>query len=131
MSRRLAIPALLAALGHIAIFSTAYAQDQEVLPAQQAFPYSIEATPDRLLLNFAVLDGYYLYRERFGFDATDGAVSLGTAQFPRGEVHEDEFFGRQEIYRGEFRVAIPYRRTGAATIATTRQSLRRSTGRKW
>jgi thiol:disulfide interchange protein DsbD len=114
MSRRLAIPALLAALGHIAIFSTAYAQDQEVLPAQQAFPYSIEATPDRLLLNFAVLDGYYLYRERFGFDATDGAVSLGTAQFPRGEVHEDEFFGRQEIYRGEFRVAIPYRRTGAA-----------------
>ena len=40
---------------------------QEVLPPEQAFPYSIEASNDNLLVNFKVQDGYYLYRDKFSF----------------------------------------------------------------
>jgi thiol:disulfide interchange protein DsbD len=104
--------ALIVALAGSAAGRVAHAQNSQVLPPQQAFPYTVEASADRLLLSFAVLDGYYLYRERFGFDTTETAVTLGAARFPRGEMHEDEFFGEQEIYRGEFQITVPYRRTG-------------------
>jgi thiol:disulfide interchange protein DsbD len=60
------------------------------------------------------LDGYYLYRDRFDFASATGGVTLGAAEFPKGEIHEDEFFGKQETYRRTFDIAVPYRRTGAA-----------------
>lgn len=109
MRKRLPLLALAAALP-IVVAGSARAQD--VLPPEEAYPYSLEAGADRLYLDFAVLDGYYLYRERFGFESASGAVSLGAPEFPEGEVHEDEFFGKQEIYRHEFRIAIPYSRNG-------------------
>jgi thiol:disulfide interchange protein DsbD len=87
------------------------ARAQDVLPPQEAFPYTVEADTDRLLLNFAVLDGYYLYRERFGFETSTAGVVLEPAEFPVGEIHSDEFFGEQETYRREFQIAVPYRRT--------------------
>jgi thioredoxin:protein disulfide reductase len=110
MRKHLRLLALLAGLAGSAALGVAHAQEPEVVPPQEAFPYSIEATADRLLVRFAVLDGYYLYRERFGFAVDSGAASLGSPDFPRGEIHEDEFFGEQEIYRGDFEIAVPYRR---------------------
>jgi thiol:disulfide interchange protein DsbD len=87
----------------------AFAQDP--LPPEQVFMYTARADAERVYLNFTVLDGYYLYRARFGFDSATSGVTLGAAVFPRGETHTDEFFGEQEIYRGKFEIAIPYRRS--------------------
>lgn len=95
------------ALGPIA---TASAQEPEILRPEAAFPYELTADADALIVDFSVPDGYYLYRERFGFESKTQGVALQAARFPRGEMHEDEFFGRQEIYRGRFRIRIPYRR---------------------
>ena len=81
------------------------------------FPYTTRADAERVYVSFAVLDGYYLYRTRFGFGSKTDGVSIGAAAFPKGEIHSDEYFGEQEIYRGKFEVAIPYRRTGNATQA--------------
>jgi thiol:disulfide interchange protein DsbD len=78
------------------------------------FVYTTRADNERIYLDFDILEGHYLYRKRFGFDGTTSAVALGAAVFPRGETHTDEFFGEQEIYRHEFSIAIPYRRTSAA-----------------
>jgi thiol:disulfide interchange protein DsbD len=103
--------ALFGALLRGIALSSAHAQD--VLPPKQAFPYSVEAEENRLLLNFAVLDGYYLYRERFGFAVSPAEIRLGAPEFPRGEIHEDEFFGKQEVYRHRFTIALPFARTGA------------------
>ena len=89
------------------------AQAQEVLHPRDAFPYSVQADADRVLLSFDVPDGYYLYRERFGFESATSVVSFGSAEFPPGAIYEDEFFGVQEIYRGEFDIAVPYTRNGS------------------
>lgn len=87
---------------------------QAPLPPDQVFRYEITANADEILLDFDVADGGYLYRDRFGFDITgDGAV-LDAARFPDGEMHTDEFFGTQEIYRDTFQIALPYTRTTAA-----------------
>jgi len=97
-----------------AFSACALAQD-DPLPPEQVFRYSARADAERIYIDFDVLDDYYLYRGRFGFDSGTDGVALGAARFPRGESHSDEFFGEQEIYRGKFAVAIPYRRTAAVT----------------
>ena len=86
---------------------------QDVLPPEQAFPYTIEASADEFILNFEVQDGYYLYRERFGFASQTDTVELGSPVFPAGEIHEDEFFGVVETYRGQFQVNVPYQTSTA------------------
>jgi len=91
--------------------SAAFAQDDELKPAEEVFRYTASADAERIHLDFDVLDGYYVYRSRFGFGSRTAGVEIGAARFPRGETHSDEFFGEQETYRHEFRVSIPYRRS--------------------
>jgi thiol:disulfide interchange protein DsbD len=84
---------------------------EDPLPPEEVFRYSARADAERIYIDFDVLEDYYLYRGRFGFESGTADVALGAARFPRGETHSDEFFGEQEIYRGKFAVSIPYRRT--------------------
>ena len=90
---------------------------QDVVRPEVAFPYELSATDDRLVVDFALLDGYYLYRDRFSFATETPGVELAEPIFPRGELHSDEFFGEQEIYRHEFSIEIPYSNDGSATSA--------------
>src|SRR5690606_1844578 len=87
---------------------SAGAQVRSVLPPQQAFPYTVEATPEHLVLEFAILDGYYLYRDKFGFESPTAGVTFGAPRFPDGEVHSDEWFGEQVIFRDRFEIRVPY-----------------------
>jgi len=96
------------------VTGAACAQDEPPLPPEEVFVYTARADGERVYLDFEVLEGHYLYRKRFGFDSATTGIAIGAAVFPRGETHTDEFFGEQEIYRHEFSIAIPYRRTGAA-----------------
>jgi thioredoxin:protein disulfide reductase len=110
---RLAARASAASLAVTLAFS-ALTQDTP-LPPEEVFRYTARADAERVYVDFDVLDDYYLYRGRFGFDSGTNGVALGAARFPRGETHTDEFFGEQEIYRGEFAVSIPYRRSASVT----------------
>src|SRR5262245_46810735 len=110
VASRFATRMLMAWLAAVAGVS-ACAQDDELKPAEQVFRYTASADAERVYLDFDILDGYYVYRSRFGFDSATPGVALGAAKFPRGETHTDEFFGEQETFRHQFRVAIPYRRS--------------------
>jgi thiol:disulfide interchange protein DsbD len=99
------------------VVHAAQAQD-EPPPPQEVFRYTASADADRVYLDFDVRDGFYLYRARFGFDSATPGVVLGAASFPRGETHTDEFFGEQEVYRHDFRVTLPYRRSAPAANLT-------------
>jgi thiol:disulfide interchange protein DsbD len=107
---RLLSPWLLAA----AASACAQGQD-EPLPPEEVFRYSARADAERVYIEFDVLEEHYLYRGRFGFDSGTNGVALGAARFPRGEIHSDEYFGEQQVYRGEFVVSIPYRRSSPVT----------------
>src|SRR6266851_4165741 len=67
-------------------------------------------------VRYAIAGGYYLYRERFRFAAEPASVTLGPPQFPKGQVHEDKFFGKQEIYRKEVRIRLPVEAAGAERL---------------
>src|SRR5690606_17568960 len=87
---------------------------QEPLRPELAYPYEVTADGETLRVRFDIVDGYYLYRSKFSFEAATPGVELRPAVFPRGEIHSDEFFGEQEIYRGAFEIALPYRRSTPA-----------------
>lgn len=82
--------------------------DDEFLDPEQAFRFSARLKPGGLLeVRYVIADGYYMYRQRFRFDVEPGTVVLGTPRFPPGKWHEDEFFGRSEVFRNDVTIQVP------------------------
>ena len=80
----------------------------DLLEPDRAFRFSARAVDAATIeVTYRVAKGYYLYRDRFVFEVEPKTASLGPAQFPPGEIHEDKFFGKQEIYRGDLRLILP------------------------
>jgi len=85
----------------------------DLLHPDKAFRFSARAFDATTIeVSYRIADGYYLYKERFAFEVQPATASLGAAQFPAGLVHEDKFFGRQEIYRRDLRFLLPVKDGG-------------------
>jgi thiol:disulfide interchange protein DsbD len=92
-----------------------------LLEPEKAFRFSARSLDDAAVeVHFAIAEGYYLYRERFRFEA-QGGVRLGKPEFPQGIAHKDEFFGEMTIYRQDVRVRIPVQGSGALDLVVTSQ----------
>jgi len=92
------------------------------LPAEQAFVYEAIATgADEVLARFTMPKGYYLYRDKTAFSATDKGVTLGEPKWPAGKEHTDANFGTTTVYFDQVEVAVPLVRkdTTARTLALT------------
>jgi thiol:disulfide interchange protein DsbD len=80
----------------------------ELLPVTEAFKYVVSDTGEAFEIDWAIYKHAYLYKSRLSFESGSDAIVLGAPQVPRGLDHEDEFFGKQEIYRDFLFVSIPY-----------------------
>ena len=80
----------------------AHAQDQDILKPEAAFRYAAVDTGDVIEIDWALEDGYYLYRKKLSFASNADAVVFGDYVLPDGLPHEDEFFGAQQVYRDRF-----------------------------
>lgn len=85
-----------------------FGNGEQVLPAEEAFRYAITDTGSALEIDWAVADGYYLYRSKLGFASKTPGIAFGDVELPEGLRHEDEFFGVQQVYRNRFFVTVPY-----------------------
>lgn len=108
---RRAAAAVSAAAIYAAALLGAPAAAQEPVRPEVAYPYEVTADERNLRVRFDILDGHYLYRSKFSFDTPTSGVRLREAAFPPGQIHTDEWFGEQEIYRGSFEITIPYSRS--------------------
>jgi len=86
----------------------------DFLPARAAYKVSTAAEAGNLVVILTAAPGYYLYRDRLGFESATPGVTLGTPSLPAGLDHEDEFFGKQVIYRDRVQVGVPVTFAGAA-----------------
>ena len=94
----------------------------DLLDPEEAFMLSAAIADDSrtIVARFHVADGYYLYRERFAFAASDG-VQLGAPQYPRASSKFDETFNKEvPIYRGDAIVSVPIQSGSGAFVLTTR-----------
>ncbi|MFM9968076.1 MAG: protein-disulfide reductase DsbD [Burkholderiales bacterium] len=80
----------------------------DLLEPDKAFRFAARSIDANTIeVSYRIEKGYYLYRERFKFSTEPGLVKLGAAEFPKGEVHNDQFFGKTETYRRELRFRLP------------------------
>jgi thiol:disulfide interchange protein DsbD len=96
----------------VTIAGTAFAQGEEPQRPEDVYRYAAFDTGDAIEIDWAIEDGYYLYRNKLDFESATDGVEFGNARLPEGLSHEDEFFGKQQIYRGNFYVSIPYQVDG-------------------
>ena len=89
---------------------------QELLDPAVAFKFSAQALDTKTLeVRYQIAKGYYMYRDKFKFAIEPASVQLGEAQFPKGDVHNDEFFGKVETYRKEVRIRLPLAQDAGGT----------------
>ena len=85
------------------------AQEDELLPPEEAFALSARVEGDTLIAEYKIAPGYYMYRERFDFqiESSDAPARFDVAVIPPGKVKNDEFFGRMETYRDNVVIKLP------------------------
>ncbi len=88
---------------------TLQAQEEELLPPEQAFALTAWMQDNSVIAEYRIAPGYYMYRERFAFEieASDTPARFGAASMPPGKIMEDEFFGKMETYRDAVRIRLP------------------------
>jgi thiol:disulfide interchange protein DsbD len=122
MSRSYSLVRLLAAwlLACLAFVSPAHADD-DFLPPEQAFKFSAHmADAHTIVVNYAIADGYYMYRERFRFTAT--GAKLGEPVIPPGKIKYDDTFQKNvETYHNGVEIRIPVDAAGPFTLNATGQ----------
>ena len=90
------------------------------VPADQAFAFDFQQQQHDVNLSWQIKDGYYLYRQQFTFRAA--GATLDEPALPAGEWHEDEFYGKSEIYRQHLSVPVTVQQADkGATLTVTYQ----------
>ena len=90
------------------------------VPADQAFVFDFQQNQHELNLNWSVKPGFYLYRKQISI--TPAQATIGAPTLPAGEWHEDEFYGKSEIYRQQLTVPVTINQAGkGATLTVTYQ----------
>ncbi|BBV42826.1 protein-disulfide reductase DsbD [Citrobacter portucalensis] len=92
----------------------------QFVPADRAFVFDFQQNQHDLNLTWQVKDGYYLYRKQISI-ATSQA-DIAEVKLPPGVWHEDEFYGKSEIYRKQLTVPITVNQAkSGATLTITYQ----------
>ncbi|HEY2416386.1 MAG TPA: protein-disulfide reductase DsbD [Steroidobacteraceae bacterium] len=93
------------------------AVNDDFLPPEKAFRLSASADNGQARLEWVIAPGYYLYRDRIKI--TEDAGTIGTPQFPPGQVKSDEYFGKQVVYHQQLIARVPVQRSPAAATPVT------------
>jgi thiol:disulfide interchange protein DsbD len=106
------------AKGLASVLGSVKAPGDDFLPVDEAFRFdALPGGSDRVVLNWEIAEGYYLYRARIKIATASPAAQLGAPHFPQGQIKNDEYFGRQEIYHHELRVPVPVARAAGGAFA--------------
>ena len=90
------------------------------VPVDQAFAFDFNQQGNQLNLSWKVKDGYYLYRQQIR--VTPQQAQIAPLALPPGQPHEDEFYGKSEIYPQDLQLPITIQQAGAgASISITYQ----------
>lgn len=90
----------------------------QFVPADRAFVFDFQQNQHDLNLTWQVKDGYYLYRKQISI--TPSQADIAEIKLPPGVWHEDEFYGKSEIYRKQLTIPITVNQAkSGATLTIT------------
>ncbi|ARU95341.1 protein-disulfide reductase DsbD [Tatumella citrea] len=75
----------------------------------QAFGFDFSQNNNKVLLSWKVKSGYYLYRQQISITGSNADIA-GIAM-PPGQPHEDEFFGKSQIFPQDLQVPVTLKST--------------------
>lgn len=94
--------------------------DSHFVTVDQAFAFDFTQQANRLTLSWQVKPGYYLYRQQIKISAKGATLADWT--LPAGHPHEDEFYGKTEIYPDSLTLPLPLQQANkGATLTVTYQ----------
>lgn len=92
----------------------------QFVPADRAFVFDFQQNQHALNLSWQVKDGYYLYRKQISI--TPSQADIAEVKLPPGVWHEDEFYGKSEIYRKQLNIPVTVNQAATgATLTVTYQ----------
>ncbi|MFQ2315191.1 protein-disulfide reductase DsbD [Aeromonas dhakensis] len=80
------------------------------LKVDEAFVLESEQQGNRLLLRLHIADDYYLYRHSFSFQGEN--LTFEEPVLPAGTDHEDDFFGKTQVYYREVQIPVTLTEAG-------------------
>ncbi|KAA0554166.1 protein-disulfide reductase DsbD [Citrobacter sp. Cb016] len=92
----------------------------QFVPADRALVFDFQQNQHDLNLSWQVKDGYYLYRKQISI--TPSQADIAEVKLPPGVWHEDEFYGKSEIYRKQLTIPVTVNQAkSGATLTVTYQ----------
>ncbi len=95
-----------------------YGKSEQFVPADQAFAFDFQQNQHDLNLTWQIKDGYYLYRKQIRI--TPEHAKIADVQLPQGVWHEDEFYGKSEIYRDRLTLPVTINQASAGAADASR-----------
>ena len=83
-----------------------YDQKEAFLPVEEAFQFELLPDENKSIIKIELNNapGYYTYKDKFKV-SLEPSTSIET-KYTQGEIKEDEFFGKQEVYFGKQIITI-------------------------
>jgi len=98
-------------------FFLSLAHAEEFLDPAVAFKPSVKALDGQTLeISYKIASDYYLYRDKFRFRVDGDTATLGTPTFPKGKEHDDENFGKVEVYYDSVAIRVPVERMSSGPL---------------
>jgi len=92
----------------------------QFVPVDQAFAFDFQQSENQLNLNWQIKPGYYLYRQQIKLNPVQ--AELAPLDLPKGTWHEDEFYGKTEIYTQRLNLPVTVKSAAkGATVSVTYQ----------
>ncbi len=83
------------------------AQDEELLPPEEAFAFNAVLGDSAISASWTIADGYYMYANKLSFAVEGSNAELETFSWPKGKNKNDPLFGDVEVYEGSVAVELP------------------------
>ncbi len=113
--RRASVAFVALALLAAAAAAWAAAPEDELLEPDKAFALATRVLDAQTLeARWTIAPGYYLYRDKFKFEALDDSIVLKSPLLPPGRIKDDPLFGRVETYTQSVAVRLPIERRNPA-----------------
>ncbi|HCX88838.1 MAG TPA: thiol:disulfide interchange protein [Gammaproteobacteria bacterium] len=91
------------------------AQDSDdLLEPERAFAFSTEVvSPEEVAVTWDIAPGYYMYLDKFRFDADPAGAAIAQVNYPPAKPKHDEFFGDIQILEHSARITLALERSAS------------------